>query len=111
MTGLAPLYEEPFDFSDCACVESTPIQPLDDLEPEELSATVVGRCDRSRAGRLGGEQPPPQRYAFVLPVIASGRAPRRELGDRFAATVTAYPVAGAVNANRIAGTVTARRGT
>jgi hypothetical protein len=60
---------------------------------------------------LGGQQPPPQRYAFVLPVIASGRTPRSELGDRFAATVTAHPFAGAVAANRFAAAVSARRGT
>jgi hypothetical protein len=60
---------------------------------------------------LRGEQPPPQRYAFVLPVIASVRAPRSELGDCFAATITAHPVAATITANRFAGAFAARRGT
>jgi len=60
---------------------------------------------------LGGQQSPPQRDAFVLPVIASVRAPRSELGDRFEGTVTAHSFAGAVTANRFADAVTARRGT
>jgi hypothetical protein len=111
LTGLPPLYEEPFESRYCICVESTPIPPVDDLKPPELSPTVIGRCHQSRPGRLGGQQPPPQRDAFVLPVIDSVRAPRSELGDRFAATVTAHPFAGAVTANRFDGAVTARRGT
>jgi hypothetical protein len=60
---------------------------------------------------LGTQQPPPKRDAFVLQVIASVRAARSELGDRFAATVIAHPIAGAVTANRFAGAVAARRGT
>jgi hypothetical protein len=109
LTGLPSLYEEPFESRDCVCVESTPIQPVDELKPPELSQTVVGRCHQSRSGRVGGQQPPPQRDAFVLPVIASVRAPRSELGDRFAGTLTANRFAGALTANRFAGALTANR--